>query len=232
MPADVNIAPIAALLSDPTRVNVLIALSDGRALPAGELARRARVAPSTASAHLAMLVEHGILAVKRQGRHRYFHLADPAIVQAMEMLAVMAPPAPIHSLRESEIARSLHFARTCYDHLAGTVGVGITQALVEQKLLTPLDDGYSLTADGAERLQRLGIDCAVAQCQRRPFAPHHIDWSARRHHLAGALGSALARRLFELDWIARTPASRAVRVTDAGRRGLQEQFGLHLSNTR
>src|SRR5437764_874571 len=141
MHGDVNIAPIAALLADPTRLNILMALSDGRALPAGELARRARVSSSTASNHLAKLVESNLLVAEQQGRHRYFRIAQPAVVQALEALAPLAPPATVHTLREAETSKAVRVARMCYHHLAGMLGVTLTQALVEQEVLIALDEG-------------------------------------------------------------------------------------------
>jgi DNA-binding transcriptional ArsR family regulator len=126
MPGDADIAAVATLLADPTRVGMLQALSDGRALPAGDLARHMRVSASTASNHLAKLVEHRMLAVEQQGRHRYFRLTDPDIVRMLEILAVYAPAAPIRSLRESEAARALRAARMCYNHLTGELGVALS----------------------------------------------------------------------------------------------------------
>ncbi len=226
--ADADIAAVAALLADPTRAGFLVALSDGRALPAGELARRGRVAPSTATAHLTKLAGHGLLAVEVQGRHRYYRLANPALVRALEALAVVAPTAPVRSLRAAEEATALRAARTCYDHLAGALGVALTQALVERGALDAAGDGYAVTPGGAALLEGLGVDLDAARSRRRLFAPRCLDWSERRPHVAGALGAALAGRLSELGWIARAPTSRAVRVTEQGRDGLRERFGLHL----
>src|SRR5262249_39081277 len=144
MHAEVDVATVAALLADPTRAAILWALSDGRALPAGELARLARGAPSTTSAHLATLVDGGVPRAVNRGRHRYFRLADPAITRALEALAVIAPPAPIRSLRESERGKALHRARTCYDHLAGRLGVDLTRALVDGGFLVEQANGYSV----------------------------------------------------------------------------------------
>jgi DNA-binding transcriptional ArsR family regulator len=219
---------VAALLADPTRAGMLLVLSDGRALPAGELARRMRVVPSTASEHLVRLVRQGLLQVERCGRHRYYRLADPALARALEALAVVAPPAVPRSLRESDEVMALRYARTCYDHLAGALGVAVTEGLVQRGLLNVIDDGYSVTPRGSRRLDELGLDVAQARRRRRLFAPHCLDWSERRHHLAGALGAALADRLFALDWIARDPAGRAVRVTQEGRQGLHNWLGVEV----
>lgn len=228
MPGDANIALVATLFADPTRASMLLALSDGRALPAGDLARHVRVSPSTASNHLTKLVENRLLTVEKQGRHRYFRLADPAIAQVLETLAVIAPPAPIHSLRESEAARAIRAARMCYNHLAGELGVRLSQSLVEKNVLMVVDDGYLVTGDGERWLQALEVDCAKLKKQGLIFAPCHVDWSERRHHIAGALGAALAQRFFDLGWMRRLPTSRAVCLTDEGKSELLKELGIYV----
>jgi len=215
MIADVDVSPVAALLGDPARARIAQALHDGRALPAGELARRAGVSASTASEHLARLVEGGLLAVERTGRHRYFRLAGSEVAHAIEALAAIAPPAPVRSLREASIGDALAEARTCYDHLAGKLGVQITNALLERGALIDVADGFAPGEDIDAALATLGVEDLSA---RRPFALRCIDWSERRPHVAGALGAAICERAFEAGWIERLPTSRAVRVTAAGRR--------------
>jgi DNA-binding transcriptional ArsR family regulator len=228
MLADANIAFPAALLAEPARVAILFALSDGRALPAGELARHARVTPPTASAHLTRLVAGGLLTMEREGRHRYYRLADPAIVTALEALALIAPPKPAHSLKESHAAQAVRRARTCYDHLAGQLGVQITTALAERGAIEFEAREFQLGPAGAELFASLGVDVEQVRRERRSFARACLDWSERRYHLAGALGAALMVRLLELDWLQRVPASRAVRVTNTGRRALQRHFGVRV----
>ena len=223
-----TIAATAALLADPTRAGLLVALSDGCALPAGELARRGHVAPSTATAHLAKLVGQGSLTVEAHGRRRYYRLANPALVHTLEALAVVAPPTPVRSLRESEEAAALRAARTCYDHLAGALGVALTQSLVERGVLDPVNDGYTVTPEGTARLEEFGLDLDAARRQKRLFAPQCLDWSERRRHVAGALGAALAQRLRDMGWIVRVPTGRAVHLTEEGRRELCERFDLRL----
>ncbi|HLW03437.1 MAG TPA: metalloregulator ArsR/SmtB family transcription factor [Ktedonobacterales bacterium] len=230
MPGDVNVAAVAALLADPTRTAILMALLDGRAWPAGDLARAAHVTPSTASNHLTKLVEHRLLCVEQQGRHRYFRLADPAIAQALEALAGLAPASPVHSLRDSEAARAIRAARMCYNHLAGKLGVALSQALVEQEVLAKVDGGYLVTEQGERWLREVGIDCSALKKQGQLFAPHHIDWSERRYHLAGALGAALAQRFIERGWVRRALHSRAVHLTEEGEQTLLQELGLRLSD--
>jgi DNA-binding transcriptional ArsR family regulator len=227
MPGDINIVPVALLLADPTRASILQELSDGRALPAGELARRARVSSSTASAHLFKLTDAGLLAVEKQGRHRYYRIADPAIIQAIETLAALAPARPVRSLRESQIAEAVRNARMCYNHLAGNLGVKLSQALVDKHVLDASDEGYSITPQGLDWLRNFGIDEAVLKKRGSLVVPYHIDWSERRPHVAGELGAALARRLFDLEWITRTRSSRAVRLTATGQQALQDEFAIH-----
>lgn len=228
MPGDVNIAFIASLLADPTRVSILQALGDGRALPAGELARSSRVNASTASAHLAKLVENGLLYVEKQGRHRYYRLANPAIEQALETLALFAPPSPVRSLRESEVGKAVRAARMCYGHLAGALGVALTQSLVDRQIVVALDEGFLITDIGKQWLHNFGIDGPFLKQAGPLVVPHHIDWSERRHHVAGTLGAALARRLFDLAWVKQAPTSRAVHITESGRKALEKEFGLCL----
>jgi hypothetical protein len=170
--------------------------------------------------------------VEQQGRHRYFSLTNPAIAQALEHLAVVAPASPIRSLRASEIAKAVRSARMCYNHLAGKLGVVLAEALVEKEILTNVDGGYLITEAGERWLQEMGIECSALRQHGQMFAPYHIDWSERLHHVAGALGAALARRFFELDWVKRTPMSRAVRLTETGEQALLTELGLHLKEEK
>ena len=225
MIADADIAAPASLMGDATRATFLMALSEGQSLPASELARRARVTPSTASIQLAKLVEGGFLKVKRNGRHRYYGLADANIAAAIESLAVIAPRRPASSLKQARIGSDLQAARTCYDHLAGVLGVTLFDGLQRQRLLTA---ELAPTRRGAKRFGELGIDVVELARRRRPFAKRCLDWTERRHHLAGSLGAALAARCFELGWIERLPASRAVRVTEEGRDDLAREFAIEL----
>jgi DNA-binding transcriptional ArsR family regulator len=223
--ADVDISTPASLIGDPTRAAFMLALSEAQALPASELANRAGVTRSTASIQLAKLVDGGLLTVERHGRHRYYALADPAIAAAIESLAVIAPRRPARSLKEARIGSDLQAARTCYDHLAGALGVAVFEALLSKRLLS---GDLRPTKTGTRRFADLGIDVDQVSRNRRAFARPCLDWTERRHHLAGALGAALAARFFELGWVERTRESRAIRVTPAGRRRLGKEFGLEL----
>jgi DNA-binding transcriptional ArsR family regulator len=224
--ADIDISEPASLIGDPTRATFLMALSEERALPAGELARRAGVTPSTASIQLAKLVDGGLLTVEENGRHRYYSLAEPAIAAAIESLAVIAPRQPARSLKQARIGSDLQAARTCYDHLAGELGVALFDALLRQRILAR---DLEPTRKGARRLGELGVDVEAAADGRRAFARRCLDWSERRDHLAGALGATIANRFFELGWIERTRSSRAVRVTEAGRTGLERELAVRVA---
>jgi DNA-binding transcriptional ArsR family regulator len=221
------IAEIAALVGDPARANMLSALMDGRALSAGELAYAAHVTPQTASAHLAKLVEARLLADEKQGRNRYFRLASPEVARMLEeIMAVAVARAPRYrpAWMRDEALRS---ARTCYDHLAGRLGVALAGSLAERGHVALDDDGGEVTEDGARFLGEFGLDLAGAAGRRR-FCRPCIDWSERRPHLGGAVGAALAQRCFALGWIERLKDSRAVAITPAGHDGFRTTFGVEI----
>jgi DNA-binding transcriptional ArsR family regulator len=222
----VQIAPVAALLGDPARAAMVAALEDGRALPASELARRACVRPSTASEHLARLVGGGLLAVQQSGRHRYFRLASDDVAHAVEALAAIAPRAPVRSLRTANTASALEEARTCYDHLAGRLGVAVTDALVRRRALKEVDGVFVSGSRATAVLGGLGIDERDLRRARRPFALSCLDWSERRPHVAGALGASIAARALAAGWVRRRSDSRALDITDAGRAAFAARLGL------
>jgi len=226
---EADVAGVARLLADQARTTMLFALSDGRALSAGALARAARVAPATASAHLSKLVTAGLLAADRAGRHRYYRLANPSIIHALEALAAAAPVRDRAPAGAGTIA-GIRLARTCYDHLAGVLGVGVTDALVARGWLAGARNGYEVTAAGEDGLAGLGVDVREirrrAEATRRAFARACLDWSERRYHLAGALGARLCERLLELEWVERLPSTRALRVSNTGRRALRRHFDV------
>ena len=248
MKGDADIAKVAALFSDPARARILLARGDGRVLPASVLADEAGVAASTTSAHLGKLVKGGLLTAERHGRHRYFTLAGPEVAQLIEALAQVAPPAPVRSLRDGTRANAVRAARTCYDHLAGVLGTQLMAVMLERGLLTGgdgmfdrakakhdrlsapgFDLDYRLTRRGQDELEEFGIDFAELRSHPRPLIRYCVDWSEQRHHLAGALGAALAARMFNLGWVRRARKGRAVTVTEAGADGLRETFGLVLA---
>jgi DNA-binding transcriptional ArsR family regulator len=223
-----NVAAVAALVADPARAAMLDALMDGSAHRAGELAERAGVAPSTASGHLARLLDGGLVTCEATGRERCYRLASVAIAEALETLARLARPLEVRSLRAADAGEAIRAARTCYDHLAGRLGVGLTEALVEREVLACRDSAYELTAAGEATLVALGVDVARARSHRRSFARACLDWSERRPHLAGALGAALAEALLAQGWLQPRPHDRGLVVTHDGVVGLR-RFGVELS---
>jgi len=195
MSGDADVAAVAALVAEPSPAAILDALMDGNAHRASELARRAGIAPSTASGHLARLLAGGLVSCDVQGRERCYRLASASTAEALEALARLAPTAQVQSLRAANRGEVARAARTCYDHLAGRLGVCLTEALVDRGALLVRDASYELTAAGEEMLARLGVDVGAARTRRRSFAHACLDWSERRPHLAGALGAALADAL-------------------------------------
>ena len=226
---------------------MISALSDGRALPASVLAQECGVAASTASGHLGRLVDAGVLAVERSGRHRYYRLAGPDVAAAVEALAVIAPQPPVNSLRESTRAAALRRARTCYDHLAGQFGVRLLEALVRSGAIVRADGGvgtargpgarlsapvrqhpFRLATEAEQVFARIDVDLATLLARpssARPLLRFCVDWSEQRYHLAGALGAAVLARAERDRWIVRRREGRAVEVTDRGREIVQNVLG-------
>ncbi len=244
---DADVAAAAALFADPTRAKILCALTDGRALPASLLAGEAGVAASTASEHLARLVGGGLVLVEPSGRHRYFRLANDSVAAAVEALAVLAPQQPVRSLRQATRAAAQRRARTCYDHLAGRLGVAVTESLLTRRALARTDgrvdpgrraqDGfaspvavhpYELGPDAEAVFGRLGVDLAAlaAGSRRRPVLRFCVDWTEQRHHLAGALGAAVLARMRARGWVRPLPVARAIDITPQGRAVLADVLGV------
>jgi DNA-binding transcriptional ArsR family regulator len=225
-----GMAAVAALVGDSARARMLDALSDGRALTAGELAFTASIGAPTASVHLARLVDGGLLKVLAQGRHRYYRLASPRVGEMIEKILLVAeldgpPRHRPRSPRDDDFA----LARSCYDHLAGRLGVALADALVHHDYLQLDDDAGTVTDSGGAFLTRFGIDLGAAgRKDQRVFCRPCLDRTERRPHLAGRLGALLSCRCFELGWTERTRDSRTVRITDAGRRGFRETLGIAL----
>ncbi|MEU6376217.1 winged helix-turn-helix domain-containing protein [Streptomyces sp. NPDC046909] len=225
-PQAAGLARLAALLADETRASCLLALLDGRAWTAGELARHAGVAASTLSEHLGKLVAGGLLAEERQGRHRYVRLADARVAQLVEELASQVTPgsaARPRNLRESSAGSAMARGRTCYDHLAGRLGIAVTDAMTARRLLSQ-DTGFALTGAGVEWFDAAGI--ALDRKGRRPLARACLDWTERRPHLAGVAGAAFCRHALDAGWCLRIGSERAVKVTGEGERALAELLGI------
>jgi len=223
-----QIAEVAALVGDPARASMLCALLGGRALTATELAHVAGVSPQTTSGHLGKLHAAKLIALMKQGRHRYYRLAGPQVGHMLEGIMNVALQGPPRYQPKSRLDDAMRHARTCYDHFAGALGVGLADRLTERELVVLGDEAGEVTPAGVAFFARLGVDLSAARARRRVFCRPCLDWTERRPHIGGAVGAALAQRCFELKWVERIRDSRALRLTPAGRRGLMEHFALSL----
>ncbi|HUA09536.1 MAG TPA: helix-turn-helix transcriptional regulator [Candidatus Acidoferrales bacterium] len=224
MRAHSHLSAAAALFADPARAAILDALVDGRALPAGELARLAGVSAQTASSHLRRLLDGGLLTLRVQGRHRYYAIANAEVAHAIETLHLVAPPRPSRSLRQSLLAQRLAAARTCYNHLGGALAVDIADALVEAGRCERFEAGFRVTPAGVAFFGGLDIDVIRICGGDPPVTKSCIDWTQRRQHISGPLGSSLLRVLIERAFIRRNEHDRSVQVTERGRAALATLF--------
>jgi DNA-binding transcriptional ArsR family regulator len=247
---DPDIAAVGMLVADPARVRVLLALVDGRALPASLLAAEAGLSAPATSAHLAKLRSGGMVEVERSGRHRYYRLTGPKVAAVLEALATIAPQQPVRSLRQHTRAAALRAARSCYDHLAGRLGVTVTAALLERGVFTTTDGVPTTRRRPADRLAAalpthpyelgpaarsvladLGVDLPAllaAPRSARPLLRFCTDWTEQRHHLAGRLGAVLLTTFCGTGWLVRRPGYRAIRLTEPGATALRQHLGLTL----
>ncbi|OZF42256.1 hypothetical protein CH293_26350 [Rhodococcus sp. 14-2470-1b] len=246
---DADVASVAALLiADPDRGRILMALADGRALPASVLATEACISAQSASGHLKKLVTGNLLRVAATGRHRYYALAGPEIAAALKSLALIAEPYEITSLRQGTMANALRQGRTCYDHIAGKLGVAITEALLKSQALArtdgradagradtdPLSAGtgddcpYELGPRAHDVLAAIDVDIETAWRSRsgRPLLRACVDWTEQRHHIAGSLGAEICRTFVDAEWITRKPRERAISLTPRGHRAMEVRLGL------
>jgi DNA-binding transcriptional ArsR family regulator len=224
-----SLAETAALVGDPARAAMLMTLMDGRALTASELARVAGVTPQTASGHLARLTAAGLLGLHCQGRHHYHRLASPAVARMLESIIEVTAASEAERPRKPVVTgprdKAMRAARTCYDHLAGQLGVRLADALTERGYVELSSDGGAVTETGIDFCRDFGVDLGTDRGSHVYCRPC-LDWSERRLHIGGTVGAALAERCFALNWIRRTPESRAVSITPAGERGFRERFGM------
>jgi DNA-binding transcriptional ArsR family regulator len=209
---------------------MLSALLDGRALTASELAYAARITPQTASTHLAKLTEAGLLSVTREGRHRYFRLASPKVVEMFDGIVAVALENRPRYRPLTRQARQLSAARICYDQLAGRLSVNVADFFTTQEYMLVDDEAAEITEEGRRFLNDFGLDPSALSVTRRHFCRLCLDWTERRPHIAGAVGAALTKRYFDLGWTERMKHSRAVIVTPLGKRGFMETFGIDASH--
>lgn len=226
MPSTPDISHVAGLLSDPSRSAMLISLLDGRPQTATELAQRAKITPQTASLHLSKLVSGHLISKEVQGKYHYFRLTDPNVAHAIESLIAISPPSKIYSLREADEDNALRKARTCYDHLAGRLGINLAESIVRKGYIDISNENYRVTDDGKKFFSDFGIDFVKLKRRRRKFIHPCLDWSERTPHIGGALGAALLDRITELGWIDKKASQRAVRVTELGKEGFRNHFEL------
>lgn len=226
MEPDADIAALGRLIGDPSRAKILQVLMGGAPQSGSALASAAGISRSLASAHLKKLTAGGLVRAERSGRQQLYAIAGHSVADALETLILLAPASPVRSLRDSTRMRSLRWARMCYDHLAGVVGVAVTEALAARDVIGSQDGAWVLGSDGAAVFGDLGIDVAGLPRRTRPLLRSCMDWTERRHHLAGSLGAALTDELLRKDWVRRQEGSRVVTVTAAGCTGLQAWLSI------
>lgn len=221
-----DIARLGALIGDPARANMLTALMSGKALTATELATEAGITSQTASSHLKKLQQGNLITHTKQGRHRYFYLFDDSIGALLESLMGVAIDKGYTRTRTGPKDPALRKARVCYNHLAGEMGVQLLDSLQARGLIRPHFEGLELTEAGTGFVHQLGIDVQALQSLRRPVCRACLDWSVRRNHLAGSLGTALLDRFYQLGWARRLPDSRIVKFSPQGLRCFNDRFAL------
>jgi DNA-binding transcriptional ArsR family regulator len=220
-----NLAKVAALIGEPARARMLFALMEGREFSASELAYHAGASAQASSAHLAKLVAGGLLSVRSAGRQRLFKLASDRVAEAIETLASIAPVTPISSLTQQTAMVRLREARSCYDHLAGRLGVAVTNSLLKRGAIAGGDGGFHLTQEGERIFATLGVDIERLRDRKRSLVRACMDWTERRWHLAGSIGASLLEHFVEHNWLQRSRLDRSLSVTSIGRAEFSRRFG-------
>lgn len=223
-----NITALTALLAEKSRATILAALMDGKFHTASELAYMATIKPQTASFHLAKLVENNLVISEKNGRFRYFRLANEEVANTLEIFMSISPPPEVRSLKQSSQLKRLENARTCYDHLAGRLSVTLTNIMQEEGYIEKSNKRFIITTKGEHFFKELGIDLIALSRKRRSFCYACLDWSERTHHLGGALGNGLFERYIELGWLESRENSREIVITTEGKSGFKEFFGLSI----
>ncbi|EJL66847.1 ArsR/SmtB family transcription factor [Flavobacterium sp. CF136] len=218
----------ASLIGDPTRASILWTLLDGRAFTATELAVSANTSPQNISMHLGKLLEADLLCVEKQGRHKYYRFSNKEVAYAVEAMANLVPKPEVSLKNKPENYPPIKFCRTCYDHLAGKIGVALTDSLLEQKIIIEKNNAYEISPEGEKWFSRFGINIEEAQKQKRIFLKPCLDWSERRNHIAGSIGALLLNKMIAEDWLRRTKDSRAMIITGKGEKELLKNFKIAL----
>jgi DNA-binding transcriptional ArsR family regulator len=232
MDSDADLAAVASLIADRHRAELLLTLLGGVPQSGSALAEAVGISRSLASAHLKKLVAGGLVRAQPNGRQQLYSIASEPVADALEILILLAPPTQRHSLRHATSARNLRWARMCYDHLAGAVGVAVTEALLTSDLIREQDGAYLLAPDGASDFAEFGLDVSRLERRTRPLLRPCMDWSERRYHLAGSLGAALTTGFLDRRWITTREASRVVTITEAGQAGLRDWLGMDIKTIK
>lgn len=218
----------ASLIGDPTRASILWKLLDGRAFTATELAVSANTSPQNISMHLGKLLEANLLCVEKQGRHKYYRFSNKEVAYAVEAMTHLIPKPEVSLKNKTENYPPIKFCRTCYDHLAGKIGVALTDSLLGQKIIIEKNNAYEISPEGEKWFSRFGINIEEAQKQKRIFLKPCLDWSERRNHIAGSIGALLLNKMIAEDWLRRTKDSRAMIITGKGKKELLKNFKIAL----
>lgn len=219
-----NLYTTSALLGHPTRMAILVALSDGRALPAGEIAKMVRVTPQTVSEHLTKLIDADFLMKQKTGKYRYYRIANTKVAEVVEAMLALAPEVEVHSLRDSLDKKALSYGRTCYGHLAGNLGIQFTEALISLGYITDLENSALLTQKGLAWSHEFGLTSTKRFLTQT--IPYHVDWTERRFHIAGPFALMITKKLFAIKWLKSGDIHRSITVTPRGYQGFAEEFGF------
>lgn len=226
---DPRVYELAAIISDTSRSTMLLTLLDGRKYTVSELAKVSKVTPQTASFHLSKMAGQGVIRTEKYGRHKYVSLAGVEIASILESLLYITPARKPNSFKEVTSSKEIYLARTCYDHLAGTLGVELTNSLLKNNYIFDNGETFELTPLGEDFLENIGVNIVGLKKKRRAFSNRCLDWSERKFHLAGSLGNSILLFSLENSWVERLPSTRALKVTVKGRECFKEIFGFDIS---
>jgi DNA-binding transcriptional ArsR family regulator len=223
---DPLVSEVALIISEKSRSTMLLTLLDGRRYTVSELAMNSKITPQTASFHVSKMLEKGIIKSEKIGRHKYLSITSSEVASILEKFLALTEERKPNSFREVSRLKEIHFARTCYDHLAGRLGVSIAESLIESNHIYDNGENFELTLLGENFFHSIGIEVTQIRKKRRAFTCKCLDWSERKFHLAGALGNSILLHALEENWIERIPATRAIRVTNKGNKGFKDVFGV------